>query len=86
MNQILKQPPSAELKKGQVDEDTLPSYSVLDTILKNLIENQKEARTTQEKKIDWMIRKNEFKRKQSPFCVKIIGKSFWNWQKIPHDL
>ncbi len=38
-NHILIKPPSAELKPGQVDQDSLPAYDILDDILERLIHN-----------------------------------------------
>jgi NAD+ synthase (glutamine-hydrolysing) len=35
---ILDKPPSAELKPGQVDQDSLPPYDVLDDILDRLVQ------------------------------------------------
>ena len=40
---ILEKPPSAELKPGQVDQDSLPSYDILDDILQRLIQNHQSA-------------------------------------------
>ena len=38
---IITKPPSAELRPDQKDEDSLPPYEVLDTILMGLVENER---------------------------------------------
>ena len=40
---VIERPPSAELKPGQKDEDTLPPYELLDRILHDYIEEDKDA-------------------------------------------
>jgi NAD+ synthase (glutamine-hydrolysing) len=40
----ITKPPSAELRPGQKDSDSLPEYEVLDQILKSYIEEQKSVR------------------------------------------
>src|SRR5437764_4910974 len=39
----LEKPPSAELRPNQTDQDSLPPYDVLDTILEDYVEDNKSA-------------------------------------------
>ena len=40
-NSVLNKAPSAELRDNQKDEDSLPDYSILDSILKGFIDDDK---------------------------------------------
>ena len=83
--------PSAELKPGQKDTDTLPSYPVLDPILKAYIEDDKsfeeilslgcEMECAQ--KVIKMIDKSEYKRRQSPPGIKITPRAFGKDRRFP---
>ncbi len=83
--------PTAELRPGQKDTDTLPPYSVLDPILKAYIE---EDRTFEEilsfgydvegsRKVIRMIDSSEYKRRQSPPGIKITQKAFGRDRRFP---
>jgi len=83
--------PTAELRPGQRDTDTLPPYSVLDPILKAYIE---EDRTFEEilsfgydvegsRKVIRMIDSSEYKRRQSPPGIKITQKAFGRDRRFP---
>ncbi len=83
--------PSAELKPGQFDTDSLPEYSILDEILYQYIELQKPvSRITGEGidpltvgKVIRMINNNEFKRYQAPPVLRISSKSFGDGRRMP---
>ena len=70
--------PSAELGPDQLDTDSLPPYSILDNILKGIIEEKKDLKQLEEDgykkelilKIISLIKKAEFKRKQAPPILK----------------
>ena len=70
---IITRPPSAELAEGQVDQDSLPEYDVLDDILYRLIElKQSSAEIIQAgfdadtvNKISRLLKFNEYKRRQT---------------------
>jgi NAD+ synthetase len=76
---VLERKPSAELAPGQVDEDTLPPYAVLDEILKLYIEENKsiaeivkagfDERTA--RRVASMVHTSEFKRYQSAPVLKV---------------
>ena len=79
-------PPSAELSRNQKDEDDLPPYKILDPVLKKLIEDREDPKTSFEKQIFQRMIKNQFKRKQSPPILKIKNNSFdrgWRWPFFP---
>lgn len=88
---ILKKPPSAELRPGQKDTDTLPPYEILDPILKAYIEEDKSAneiialgfpRKTVLRVLS-MVDKNEYKRRQAPPGIKITPKAFGKDRRMP---
>jgi NAD+ synthase len=86
---ILLRAPSAELRPGQLDQDTLPPYELLDDILRALVEGN--ARTellvkfdaALVKKIQGWLDKNEYKRRQSAPGVKVTSKAFGRDRRWP---
>ncbi len=88
---VLTKPPSAELKPGQLDQDTLPPYEVLDAIIEQYVENDRSAREITDLGYDaatvarvvGMINRNEYKRRQSPPGVKITPKAFGRDRRLP---
>ena len=88
----LTKPPSAELRPNQTDQDTLPPYDVLDSILKKYVEESKSAADiVQDLKLDEklvrdVVRKidlNEYKRKQAPPCLRVTTKAFGIGRRVP---
>lgn len=88
---IILKPPSAELKPGQRDTDSLPDYKVLDSILYQYIELQRpideiELNGSDESilnKVIKMINSNEYKRYQAPPVLRISSKAFGDGRKMP---
>ncbi|MEW5861738.1 MAG: NAD+ synthase [Cyanobacteriota bacterium] len=88
---ILIKPPSAELKPGQVDQDSLPSYEILDDILQRLIhEHQSTAQITAAghdpvvvNKVMQLVARAEFKRRQAPPGLKITDRAFGTGWRMP---
>jgi NAD+ synthase (glutamine-hydrolysing) len=86
---IITKPPSAELRPGQKDTDSLPDYDILDKILFEYIERQKPATEIQDfdpELIKDIIRKvnvNEYKRYQTPPILRISSKAFGYGRRIP---
>jgi NAD+ synthase (glutamine-hydrolysing) len=88
---IINKPPSAELRPGQKDTDSLPDYEVLDKILHEYIELQKplyeivESGYDEElvKNIIRMVNMNEYKRYQTPPILRISSKAFGEGRKLP---
>lgn len=89
--QVLTKAPSAELKPGQVDQDSLPAYEILDNILDQLILEYKSPaeivasghdRSTVEKVIQ-LVSRSEFKRKQAPPGLKVTDRAFGTGWRVP---
>jgi NAD+ synthase (glutamine-hydrolysing) len=88
---ILIKPPSAELKPGQVDQDSLPSYEILDDILDRLIHKHQspdEIITAGHnpaivEKVGKLVTRAEFKRKQAPPGLKITDRAFGTGWRMP---
>lgn len=88
---VLIKAPTAELRPGQKDQDTLPPYDVLDGILHLYVEEDKgiediiQAGFDMEtaKKVIHMVDASEYKRRQSPPGVKITPKSFGRDRRMP---
>lgn len=88
---ILLKEPSAELREGQKDMDSLPPYEVLDSILQAYIEENKSKEEIIEMGFDArvvsdVIQKvdhNEYKRQQAPMGIKITPKAFGFGRRMP---
>jgi len=88
----LTKPPSAELRPGQKDTDSLPPYEVLDPILKAYIEEYKSVdeivaeQHVDEKLVKQVLRLvelSEYKRKQAAPVLKVSQKSFGTGRRFP---
>lgn len=90
-NSTITKAPSAELRPGQKDTDSLPAYKILDSILKAYIEEDKSIKEiTQEgydeKTVKEIIRKvnnAEYKRKQAAPGLKVTTKAFGVGRRMP---
>ncbi|MFL6829052.1 MAG: NAD+ synthase [Sphingomicrobium sp.] len=89
---VITKPPSAELRPGQKDEDSLPPYSVLDRILEGLVDKEMSvnevANATGEDvalvaDIESKLLKAEYKRRQAPPGVKIGSRNFGRDRRYP---
>jgi len=88
---VLTKPPSAELKPGQVDQDSLPPYDALDEILQTYIEQDKTADEivalgydpSVVREIIRKVNKSEFKRKQAAPGLKITSRAFGMGRRMP---
>jgi len=88
---IIKKLPSAELRPDQLDSDSLPEYSILDSILYQYIELQKPPEKIIEdgadpetvKRVIRMINFNEYKRYQAPPILRISSKAFGAGRRMP---
>jgi len=88
----LEKPPSAELRQGQKDSDSLPSYEVLDAILEDYVE---ESRSPEQiarehgfdiglvKNVVRMVERSEYKRQQAAPGIKISPKAFGYGRRFP---
>ncbi len=88
---VLIKAPSAELKPGQVDQDSLPAYEVLDDILYRLIEkHESEAEIAAAghnpetiAHVVKLITRAEFKRRQAPPGLKVTDRAFGTGWRMP---
>jgi NAD+ synthase (glutamine-hydrolysing) len=87
----IEKPPSAELKPGQTDQDSLPPYDVLDEILRLYVEENMSARDIiahgfEEKTVRWVQRRvdlNEYKREQAAPGIKVSSRAFGLGRRMP---
>ncbi len=88
---VFIKPPSAELRPGQTDQETLPPYEVLDEILRLHLE---EGLTPEEivakgfeenvvRRVFWMIKMAEYKRRQAPPGPKVTSRAFGGDYRLP---
>ncbi len=90
LNSITK-PPSAELRPGQKDSDSLPEYDILDKILYNYIELHRSPADligsgfdeAIVKRVLRMVNMNEWKRHQTPPILRISPKAFGQGRRMP---
>lgn len=90
LNSIVK-PPSAELKPGQKDSDSLPEYDILDQVLFQYIENRKGPQEIVAmgfdeplvKRVLRLVNINEYKRHQTPPILRVSGKAFGMGRRMP---
>jgi NAD+ synthase len=88
---VISKPPSAELKPNQTDQDSLPPYEVLDSILQGLIEGEQDVDVLVAAGHDratvvrvWkMLDRAEYKRRQAPPGVKITARAFGRDRRYP---
>jgi NAD+ synthetase len=90
-NNILVKAPSAELKPGQLDQDSLPEYEILDDILQKLIHEHQSATqivatghdAATVNRVIQMVARAEFKRRQAPPGIKITDRAFGTGWRMP---
>ena len=88
---IIKRPPTAELRDNQLDRDSLPDYEILDPILEQYIEFDKhpeeiinsgfDKKTVYE--VIRLVDNSEYKRRQAPPGVKISPRAFGRDWRLP---
>lgn len=89
--EIIEKAPSAELRPGQKDSDSLPDYNLLDSILEQYIEQQKSLSEITSMGFDKelaervlkLINNSEYKRWQSPPILRVTTKAFGTGRRIP---
>jgi len=87
----IERPPTAELKPGQKDTDTLPPYDVLDPILEAYVERDLPpedivAMGFAENTVRWVVDavdRSEYKRRQAPPGLKITTRAFGKDRRMP---
>jgi NAD+ synthase (glutamine-hydrolysing) len=87
----IAKPPSAELKPGQLDEDSLPPYEVLDPILEAYVEQDRSldeiVRSGYDRetvaRVIRMVDRAEYKRRQAPPGPKVTSRAFGRDRRLP---
>lgn len=88
---VFEKPPSAELRPGQVDQEKLPPYPLLDAILQAYVEEDRsvadivamgyEEETV--RRVAWMVDSSEYKRRQIAPGPKITHRAFGKDRRLP---
>ncbi len=89
--EIIKKPPSAELRPDQLDQDTLPPYDILDRILHLYLDQYCTYEEIVKEGLDpetvrWVINavnRNEYKRRQAVPGLKVTTKAFGTGRRMP---
>jgi NAD+ synthase (glutamine-hydrolysing) len=88
---VITKPPSAELRPDQRDDQSLPTYDVLDPILQLYVEDDRTAAEIVElghdepmvRRITRLVDIAEYKRRQSPPGVRVTRKAFGKDRRLP---
>ncbi len=87
----IRRAPTAELRPGQKDQDSLPEYEILDEILRLAVEEQLSAGEIVKRGYDGatvrdvvrMIYGNEYKRRQAAPGLKVTSRAFGSGRRMP---
>lgn len=87
----IEKPPSAELRPGQVDQDSLPPYEVLDAVLEHYVGAQRGVAEivelgfdeTEVRRIAQLVDRAEWKRRQGAIGPKISSIAFGRDRRLP---
>jgi NAD+ synthase (glutamine-hydrolysing) len=88
---LIDRPPSAELREGQVDQDSLPDYPTLDAILEAYIEEDAGRQRLIHQgmpadavdRVLALVDRAEYKRRQAPPGIKITPRAFGRDRRMP---
>jgi NAD+ synthetase len=89
---ILTKPPSAELRPGQKDTDSLPPYEVLDPILEAYVERYETPEDIARqngfdlelvRSVVKLVERSEYKRQQAAIVLKVTEKAFGMGRRFP---
>ena len=88
---IITRPPSAELKPGQKDQDSLPPYEVLDAIVEAYMEQDVCPRDiiargyaeADVRRVVRLLKLNEYKRRQAPVGIRVTQRGFGKDWRYP---
>lgn len=88
---IIVRPPSAELKPGQTDQDSLPPYEILDAIIEAYMENNESPREiiargyaeADVRRVVTLLKRNEYKRRQAAIGIRISQRGFGKDWRYP---
>ena len=89
--EIIDKPPSAELRPGQLDTDSLPPYDVLDPVLEEYVERDRSPADLLEmgfdeevvRRVVQLVDRTEYKRRQAPPGVRITPRAFGKDRRLP---
>ena len=88
---VIERAPSAELRPGQTDQDSLPPYPILDAILEAYVENDASPEeivargysVEDVKRVVQLVRMSEYKRRQAPIGIRITSRGFGKDWRYP---
>ncbi len=88
---IITRAPSAELRPDQTDQDSLPPYEVLDSIIERYMENDESIESivasgiaaADVDRVTRLIKINEYKRRQAPIGIRVTHRSFGKDWRYP---
>jgi NAD+ synthetase len=88
---IIDRPPSAELRPDQTDQDSLPDYAILDTIIERYVEQDESVADMIAAGLDAndvtrvvrMIDRSEYKRRQAAVGTRITSRAFGKDRRYP---
>jgi NAD+ synthase/NAD+ synthase (glutamine-hydrolysing) len=88
---IITRPPSAELKPGQTDQDSLPPYDALDAIVEATMEHDLSPREiiaqghkeADVRRVVRLLKINEYKRRQAPVGIRVTQRGFGKDWRYP---
>ena len=88
---VLDKPPSAELRPGQRDDESLPPYDQLDPVLEAYVEGDATAGDLERagfdrelvRRVVGMVDRSEYKRRQAPPGVRVTPKAFGKDRRLP---
>ncbi|MBY0339655.1 MAG: NAD+ synthase [Rhodocyclaceae bacterium] len=88
---IIVRPPSAELKPGQTDQDSLPPYEILDAIIEAYMEHNESPREiiargyseADVRRTVTLLKRNEYKRRQAAIGIRISQRGFGKDWRYP---
>jgi len=88
---IIIKAPSAELREGQKDQDSLPAYDILDAILERLVEREMAVKDivadgyddATVKRVEHLLYVAEYKRRQAPPGPKVTKVNFGRDRRYP---
>lgn len=88
---VIERAPSAELRENQTDQDSLPEYAILDAIITAYMEHNQSAaaiiaqgfKADEVNQVIKLIKRNEYKRRQSAPGIKISPRAFGKDWRYP---
>ncbi len=88
---VFTRPPTAELRRNQTDQDSLPPYDLLDGILERYIVHDEDPAAIVRRGFDpatvaavvGMVDRNEYKRRQMPPGLKVTPRAFGAGRRLP---